>query len=277
MFAGIDQDHRWWSWKRILFALSLFSCSLFEPAQALYALVPIAFLVVFEFATEVIREGAATASRGRSRPRPRWACRLRRPGAFFAAEGILGPTFSYYKALTLASSAYAFPSQVDSWVTHPATLESFIFWAVPVTLALGVTGLFMRGARQRSSSAVVVALGLLGLMLMQKQILRPHAATQIWLPLVFGLVYWAVSDTLLAPARRWAVVLAASGGAAALVLVSGGYHQGWKAVEGGPSRCSAAACTPSSTSGPHSHDRQTSSSLRLRSRDSRTTNRSSAR
>ena len=108
-----------------------------------------------------------------------------------------------------------------------------------MTLALGVTGLFMRGARQRSSSAVVVALGLLGLMLMQKQILRPHAATQIWLPLVFGLVYWAVSDTLLAPARRWAVVLAASGGAAALVLVSGGYHQGWKAVEGGPSRLSS--------------------------------------
>jgi hypothetical protein len=235
LFAGIDRRDPWWSWKRVCFVVALFGSALFEPAQALYALVPIAFLMVTELLTEVVR------IRGEILP---WLAKtigtiaipVAGAAVVFWAEGIAAATVSYYEALTLSSSAYAFPSEVDAWVTHPVTLESFIFWAVPLTLALGVLGLFLRRDRFRPSYAVVAALGLLGVMLMQKQILRPHAATQIWLPLVFGLAYWAVSDTVLVPVRRWTLVLAGAGATAALVLVSGGYRQGWNAIAAGPDR-----------------------------------------
>lgn len=240
LFAGIDRRDSWWSWKRAVFALALFNSVIFEPAQALYALVPICFLVAVEFAINVVRDKGARLS---------WLLKTAGPtvvaltAAFIVywTQGIASATVAYYKALTLASSAYAFPSLVDDWVTHPTNLEGLILWSVPLTLAIGIAGLFLRDGRLRSSYAVTAALGLLGFMLMQKQILRPHTETQIWLSVVFGLAYWAVSDTLLSPTRRWSILLGVSGAAAALVVVSGGYHQGWRSIAGGPDRLSASA------------------------------------
>lgn len=240
LFAGIDRRDSWWSWKRAIFTLALFNSMLFEPAQALYALAPICFLIVVEFITDIAREQGVRLS---------WLLKTAAPvvvalaagGIVYWQQGIASATVSYYRALTLASSAYAFPSLVDQWVTHPTDLAGLILWAVPLTLAIGVTGLFLRGGRARSSYAITAALGLLGFMLMQKQILRPHAETQIWLSVVFGLAYWAVSDTLLSPTRRWSLLLGIAGAATALVVVSGGYRQAWRLIEGGPDRLSASA------------------------------------
>jgi hypothetical protein len=236
LFAGIDSSRdRWWSWQRIVFAVALFDLTMFEVAQAGYALVPIAFLAVAEFLITVARNRGMWM---------KWllptlatvAVPLGAAALVYAATGVASQTASLYRALTFASSAYAFPSAVDQWVSHPTNLEGVIFWSVPLTLTIGLTGLFVRRDRLRLSYAVVTALGLLGFMIMQKQILRPHTATQIWLPMIFGLAYWAVSDTLLSASRRWSAVLAVAGTAAALVLVSGGYRQGWDVLAGGPER-----------------------------------------
>jgi hypothetical protein len=235
MFTAIGDGERWWSLKRVLFAVSFIDVALFEPAQALYAFVALAFFAVVEFVIDV------RSDPGRRR---RWALTtlgtIAVPSAVttlaFAATGTLGQTISLYRALTLSSAAYAFPGQVDLWVTTPNTLESAIFWAVPLTLALGLLGLVLRRGRTRLSYGVVAALGMLALMIMQKQILRPPITTQIWLPFVFGVAYWAVSDTLLASVRRWSCVLGIAGAAAALVVVSGGYRTGWTALSNSPSR-----------------------------------------
>src|SRR5205085_2580639 len=58
----------------------------------------------------------------------------------------------------------------------------------------------------------------------------------IWLPVVFGLAFWALIDTLIVPVWRWTVVFVATGGAAAIVLVSGGYGHAWNSIAGGPDR-----------------------------------------
>jgi hypothetical protein len=235
MFTGIDRVDRWWSWRRVLFVVAFVDVALFEPAQALYATAGIVFFALVELVAE------AWADRG---ARLRWSTTTVMTIVFpigittllFAVTGTLGETIALYRALTLSSAAYAFPSQVDAWVTSPKTLESAIFWAVPATLTVGLVGLVVRRGRTRLSYGVVGALGMLGLMIMQKQILRPHIATQTWLPLVFGLAYWAVSDTLLGTTRRWSYVLGIAGVAGALVLVSGGYRTGWDAFSGGPTR-----------------------------------------
>jgi hypothetical protein len=83
---------------------------------------------------------------------------------------------------------------------------------------------------------VVLALGLLGFMVMQKQFIRPDVSGQIWLPVVFGLPFWAVTETTLAGRRRWAAVGAVAGAGAALVLVTGGLRAGWEKLEVGPGR-----------------------------------------
>jgi hypothetical protein len=236
LFAGIDGARdRWWSWRRALFALALVDTALFEPAQAGYALVPIAFLVLAEFWTE-IRSATGRRLAWMGRTATTIVLPLGAALSVLLLTGTATQTASLYDALTFSSSAYAFPSQVDTWVTHPTTLASSIFWAVPLTLVLGLTGLFVQRGRPRLNYAVVTALGLLGFMIMQKQILRPGIESQVWLPLVFGLAYWVTTDVLLAPSRHRPLLLALCGAAAALVLVSGGYRQGWAAVRGGPAR-----------------------------------------
>ena len=161
-----------------------------------YALVPIAFLVLVEFGTEVAR-----APGGRLRWLLATVATIGVPVAgtllVLVATSTATETAALYEALAFSSSAYAFPSQVDRWVTNPLTLASSIFWAVPVTLVIGVTGLLLQRGRLRPSYAAVTALGLLGFMMMQKQILRPGVERQVWLPLLFGLAYWLATDTLL--------------------------------------------------------------------------------
>lgn len=233
LFAGIDGRDRWWSWKRLLFALALLSAALFEPAQAIYATVPILVLAGLGFAADELRyRGHRRAWAGRTSATI--AAPLVAAALVYVAAGAAHATVTFYKAEAVSSSAYAFPTAIDLWVTGQATLEALIFWSVPLTLAIGTAGLLLRRGVLRQSYAVVVALGVLGFMIMQKQILRPHIATQAWFALLFGLAYWAVTDTILAPRRRWPFVLAFGGVAAALALVSGGYRTGWNAVENGP-------------------------------------------
>src|SRR5262249_10993116 len=59
LFAALDGREGLWSGRRILFAFALFLLTLFEVAQAGYALVPIGFLVLVELALGVDRTRAA--------------------------------------------------------------------------------------------------------------------------------------------------------------------------------------------------------------------------
>jgi hypothetical protein len=241
LFAGIDGTRdSLWSWRRIVFALAVFQLTVFEVAQTAYALIPIGCLAVGELIAVVWRE---------PHRRIRWAgvtvatvtLPLAAACIVYAATGTAAGTVDLYRAFTFSSAAYAFPSQINEWISHPTTLEGAIFWAVPLTIVLGLTGFIVRRGRLKLPYAVVTALGLLGFMIIQKQILREHIATQIWLPMVFGLAYWAVTDTVLAWRRRWSAVLAVAGAATALVLVSGGYRYGWDVLRGGPTRLQGSA------------------------------------
>jgi hypothetical protein len=111
-----------------------------------------------------------------------------------------------------------------------------LFWCVPVVIALGTIAVLSARGRPRRLGGVVLALGLLGFMVMQKQFIRPDVSGQIWLPVVFGLPFWAVTETTLAGRRRWAVVGAVAGAGVALVLVTGGLRAGWDKLEVGPGR-----------------------------------------
>jgi hypothetical protein len=235
LFAAIDRDDRLRSGKRILFAVAFLELTLFEVAQAAYAIVPIGFLLLVELALQ-IRKTRLDVLRWLLRGTVTVGVPLAAAAAVLAATDTLGVTTGYYGQLN--ALWYAWPSAIDEWVKHPTDLRAFVFWAGPVSLVLGAYGLLTRAGRLRLAYGVVVALGLLGLMVMQKQVLRPPVETQIWLPAVFGLVFWAAVETSLHSVRRWAAVSAVAGALGALILVAGGYRTGWDAVSGGPVRFS---------------------------------------
>lgn len=237
LFAGIESRDRLLSAKRVVFGVAMLELTVFELAQAAYALVPIAFLVATELVLDVRRRSELL----------RW---LQRSAAtvgvpFFAALGVyavtgtLGANIDYYGEFDALNSAYAYPTAIDAWIRDPRSIEAAVLWAVPLTIALGMCGLLLQRGEARRAQAVVVALGVLGLMVMQKQVLRPHAATQIWQTALFGLAFWAAVETSLHAVRRWMAVAAAGATAFAVILMSGELRFGWEAVTRGPQRALA--------------------------------------
>jgi hypothetical protein len=237
LFTAIPAAERFASWRRLAFAAALAEVALFELAQAAYALVPIAFVLAAGFvfaygagrrvaALELLR-GIASVAAG---------LLLATLGYVFTGE--LGGTASYYRQFSALRVTYSLPGQLDAWVTHPTGLDGFLFWSVPIALTLAAYGVIARRDRARPLYVVMVALGILGLMIMQKQTIRPSISPQIWFPVAFPLAFWAVAEVRLPPLRRWIGIAACAGAIAAVVLVSGGYRAGWDAVRGAPHRLS---------------------------------------
>jgi hypothetical protein len=237
LYAGISAHDRLLSARRLVFAVALAELTLFELAQALYALVPIVFLAGTELVLDVrrraellhwVRGSVATV-----------AVPFLVALGLYAATGTLEANISYYRELDALNSAYAYPTTIDEWIDDPRTIEAFVLWAVPLTIALGMCGLLLQRGSARRASAVVVALGVLALMVMQKQVLRPHVAPQIWQTTLFGLSFWAAVDTSLNAVRRSIAVAAAGATAAAVIVMSGELRSGWEAVTRGPERAVA--------------------------------------
>lgn len=235
LFAGIDGRDGWRSWRRLLFAVALFGITLFELAQAVYALVPIGFLALVELATQVqrTREGVArwVAVTGLTIALPLLAA-----CAVLASTGELTGTLRYYAELDALLATFSWPAPVAAWVEDPTTLASFIFWAVPVSLAVGAYGLLARREQARMASAVVVALGLLGFMIMQKQVMRPPIEAQIWFPVIFAVPFWLAVDRSMHRVRGASIGLAVAGAILALTIVSGSLRKGLHDAAGGPRR-----------------------------------------
>lgn len=237
LYTGIDPAERLRSWKRLIFGLALTELALFEAAQTIYIFVPLAFLVLAESALATPRTRHDVARR-LGLAAAAIAPALGAAAVIYIVTGELGGTANYYEQLGAVTAADGLPGQLDTWVTHPTTLDAFIFWSVPLALAIGVYGALARSGRLRHLYLVLVALALLALMIMQKQALRPSITPQIWLPVVFPLAFWAVAEPRLPFLRRWSLVTMAAGAMAATILVAGGYRTAWHAVASGPHRVS---------------------------------------
>jgi hypothetical protein len=235
LYAGIDPAERQLSWKRAVFAVALFEVAVFEIAQVVYAVVPIAMLVAAE-AAFAYRRNLRSLRQVIARSGLWIVVPLGGAALTLWATGELGGTFDYYSQLSALTASYGLPGQLDAWVTDPTNLEGILFWSVPITIAAGGHGVLARAGRLRELYLVVLALGVLSFMIMQKQALRPSIATQIWLPVVFPLAFWAVVESRGASTRRWTAVAATAGAIIAVVLVAGGYKRTWQTVVEGPHR-----------------------------------------
>lgn len=237
LYTSIESSARFLSWRRLLFGFALTELVLFEVAQAVYALVPIAFLLLVGIVLDGPRTRRGVAG-GLVRAVATVGAPLGAATLVFIATGELGGNADYYEQLSALTATYGFPGQVDGWVMHPTTIDGVLFWSVPLALVVGAYGFLARRGRLRARYSIVLALGFLSVMIMQKQVLRPGIAPQIWLPVIFPLAFLAAVDGQFAPIRRWGIVASTAGAMAAVVLVAGGYHAGWNSVSDAPGRLS---------------------------------------
>jgi hypothetical protein len=239
LFASIRQDGKVVSWGRVLFVIALAHVALFEIAQSGYALVPVAFLI----ATDVVLTWRGLTRRERAVRAgieiATVAIALVIVAIVLTATGQLAGEAFFYGNFSALTSTYAYPAPVMHWVIHPHSISGFDFWAFPLTLALGAYGLAAyRGLRQRFH-ADVIGLGLIGFMIMQRQVVRDGAETLMWLSSIYGLLVWMVGESSRHRVRHTAATTSLFGAVAALALVSGAYGQGWRTLAGSPARISS--------------------------------------
>lgn len=239
LFMSIDGRDPLLSPKRIGFVLSFAWLGLFEVAQAGYAGVPIVMLLGVEAYVCFKRGGVRGVRLPLVGGLGALVLALAIDTVVLASLGIFSKTLSFYGQLLTASSAYAYPGSIDVWVTRPTLLSSYVFWAVPVLVLFGTYGVLTAARDEKPLSAGVLALGLLALMIDQKQVLRPDISDQIWFAVLFGLAWWAVAERPAAALPRWVLGACAAGAMAATVIVTGQVGTAWSAVSDGPQRVSA--------------------------------------
>jgi len=235
LFTSFRSDEPVISPRTVLFAVAFAEVTLLELAQLAYALVPIAFVAIARLAFETPRTRRAQGLRAAVTVGV-VAVPVAAAAAAYQLTGALHSTVDYYAHLSAITAADGLPGQVDPWVTHPTTIDAFLFWTVPLALALGMYGVLARRGGDRTLAVSVAGFALLSLMIMQKQALRPSIATQIWLPVVFPLAWWLTSERCLAAYRGRSVAAATAGALAAGALVAGSLHTMWRSVVDGPSR-----------------------------------------
>jgi hypothetical protein len=230
LFAAIRDGERLLSWRRLLFAFALVAITLFELAQAIYALPAIVFLA----ATRVWLNRAERGSRQLLVHVATVGVPIAVAAAVFAVTGTLAKTLDWYGEGRALNAAYAFVKPIDSWAHDPADVSGFVYWAVPLGICLGVFAMVTRRGRGRSIGCVVVALGIASVMLMQKQVLRGIDDPNLWIPSIFVLVFWAASETLSPAVWRWVSVGAVAGVLAAVGLSSTSDEDAWRVISSAP-------------------------------------------
>jgi hypothetical protein len=235
LFCSLRPDDSLTDWKRILVAVGLMQVALYEVAQALYALGPIAFLVAFGVFENVRRPLSGTV-RVLAKSVATVVVPLLAAALVLVLTGQLGGVWLVYGHLSAVTATYAYPIDLNGWIRQIDNISSFDFWAFPVTLAVGSYGLVAYRDRRRTIHACVLALGLLGFMIIEREVVRDGAQRLMWISATYGLLFWAVAGATRTQVRRAGGVAVLLGVIAAVTTVSHGYSTGWNQLKGGPAR-----------------------------------------
>jgi hypothetical protein len=220
VYAGLRQSEPAFSGRRMLFAGTLAAVALLEIAQLVYALVPICVIAFNRLL--ITRDRTKNARQTILIEIGTVAGPVTAAALTYAATGTLRPTATYYRQLSAIASADAFPSQIDQWISHPVSIDALLFWCIPLAIVVGVAGAITSRDGLRGAYVAIAALGTLSLMIMQKQVLRPSIAPQIWLPAIFPLVVLLAIEGLKRERRFRIPGAVAVGSIAASFLVAGG-------------------------------------------------------
>lgn len=192
-----------WEWKRpVLLATITGYVFFFEPTQVLYAGTGIAVYLALVVSPWGMRKPLRIVA----------ACMIRRLArtllytgtpmlagvvaaiGFFAANGMLPGLWEFEKSLGDQASYGGMNADIPGWV-FPALHNDSVFLLLFILIAYGVyRWLCMRG-RPDPLGATLLAICAVGFLAMQKQILRPHAMTQVRIfpfiaLLLYGLLMW---------------------------------------------------------------------------------------
>jgi hypothetical protein len=254
LFASLRPSDGLLDWKRIVFCVALLQLTLFEVAQAVYAFGPILFLSAVELVLSLRRQSLVGTLRWLGTTGLTVALPVVGAAIVMQSTGQLSGLAFFYGQVSALTSTYAFPAPVYQWVTNPYNISSFDFWAFPVTLALGTYGLIAYRGERQAGSARVAAVGLIGFMIMQRQVVRDGTQELMWFSAVYGILLWAVLEWSRSRVRHWGAVAALLGTVVALSVASGAFATGWKSLSAGPARASGSV-------GALIHDRSTFSAV----------------
>lgn len=172
-------------WTSIAFFSAVLIALLIEPAQLLYAAPALAYTKI---AGAVVRDGS---------PSPFWRGDHRDVlvglaasaifAAYLAVDGSLKSFIQFYLALGGQAAFGSMPTDMATPLTQWTSINLIILVAPAALLAISVYRVFCSTGRQRRIAVAIGALGLVGLMVVQKHLIRP-IEWQALLPAIVALV-----------------------------------------------------------------------------------------
>ena len=221
------QPAHYWFWFACCFSLY------FEPAQVIYAAPAVLAKIVLDvFLDRPVDGGSLVRRLARDFTVP--ALFLVGHLGFVAANDQISNFADFYFGLGDQSASGAQPANLALDVTRPFTVQ-FLIVVTPMAM-IGI-GLYDRLRAGRGSSLAgdsLVVLGLVGVMILQKHLIRP-IDWQVFVVPALGLFVYAAAKR-----GRTVIETAAAGGVlgayVAVVLMSGALPGHWQKLVGGPER-----------------------------------------
>ena len=221
------QPAHYWFWAAC--CLSLY----FEPAQAVYAAPAILVKIVLDIALDgPLNWGAVLRRMIRDFSVP--ALFLIGRLVLFAINGQMSNFADFYLGLDDQSASGAVPANLVHDITNPLSVQFLILVAPMVMVGIGLYDRLRAGRDGSHAGDAMMVLGLVGVMILQKHLIRPMDWQALVIPALGCFVYAA------AKRKRTIVETATAGGVLgayiAIVTMSGALPGHWYQLKDGPER-----------------------------------------
>lgn len=240
-YAGLDWKSRRWQPGHVLFWIAVFQAGFLDPTNLFYSGLPVLALLCIRAAGEprAFFQGLAGRCLREFLVPVLGAAAL---AAFLASQGLLGGVADLYARLGEVSGYAAIPAEVRSWLGMVPFPEGAMYWAGALLSGIGLFGLLCGQERERPGWTAVFLLGAAEVLLLLKQMYRPHMAWQMVPLAVLGFL-------ALALAARFRAGRGEAAWMAALAGVLAGVFWGSGLFDGLPGRLRAAWANLPSTAG----------------------------
>jgi hypothetical protein len=175
-----------------------------EPSQLAAAMVPVGALVAADL---LDRQARARTVRRLAHAGAAFTLLLVAHAALLATRGQLTGVVRFWMHVGDMAAYSALPTGMLRWHQFLPDMENLVLIGTHLLVALGA---FLTLARRRAAGTTALALGLLAVMLFQKQLVRPHMANQL-----LGVVLVGVLLVLADWSRQWSAAQRAVAGFAA--------------------------------------------------------------
>jgi hypothetical protein len=205
LFAALTRVRATW-WAYLLYGGYVGWTFTFNPVQLIYAGLPVLVLMGLHLFSETTWQARLGFIRKLSIAGAMFFSVVLMYGLVLVAKGQWSGFLALYTQLGSAGTYGAIPANIQNWLVLKFANENILLYSILFSVLLGV---YLRLRVREGMGEVLIAIGLLGTMIFQKQLLRPSMAHQILgiFLVAFGLYLYDISKLWTERQKKMIIVI----------------------------------------------------------------------